>query len=110
MSYIYVGSPYSGSPEQMEHRFRQTLHYTTALLKQRKWAYSPIVHCHEMAKIYKLPTDMGYWAEYNFAMMKAAYEFHVLQLEGWKDSQGLQIETAYWRGLQRPGPILIAWK
>lgn len=107
MSYIYVGSPYSNG--NLEHRYRQVMHYCHQLMKMRKWCYSPIVHCHEIAKVYKLPTDVGYWAEYNFAMMRGAYAFHVLQLEGWDKSTGVQIETAYWRGMGREGPILVKW-
>jgi len=108
MSFIYIGSPYSNG--NLEQRYRQVLHYCATLMRQKKWCYSPIVYCHEMAKVYNLPKDTGFWAEFNFAMMEAAIDFHILQIEGWQQSQGLAIEIAFWKRMRRPQPVMIEWK
>lgn len=107
MSLIYVGSPYSNG--DLEYRYRQAMHYVAALKKARKWAFSPIVYCHEMASIYKFPTDGNWWAEFNFIMLEKADFFHVLQLDGWEQSGGLQMEIAFWSRLHRGGPVFVNW-
>lgn len=98
MTFIYIASPYSDPDEKVrETRYLQASHYLSFLLSRRQWAYSPIVHCHNMAKVFRLPTDAAFWAEYNFAMLEAAREMHVLQLKGWERSVGVSHEIAFCR-------------
>ena len=96
--FIYVGSPYSHpDPSIMERRYRNVMFYMLQLFKNRQWAYSPILHCHDMANKFGLPKEAKYWANYNFAMLSAAREFHVYCLPGWDESVGLSHEVAFWR-------------
>jgi Domain of unknown function (DUF1937) len=62
-----------------------------------------------MAKTYKFPTDISYWAEFNFSMLERANEFHVLQMEGWERSAGLAVEIAFWARLNRGSPAFVTW-
>lgn len=96
--FIYIASPYShADPEVRERRYQQVMYYTAALLGTRRWCYSPIVHCHELANTHNIPTDAQYWMNYNFAMLSSAKELHVYCLDGWQDSVGVAAETAFWR-------------
>lgn len=96
--FIYVASPYSdGSMTVMDQRYQQVMWYTVGLLANKQWCYSPIVHCHEMAKMHQLPRDAQYWMSYNFAMLASARELHVYCMDGWNQSVGVAAEIAFWR-------------
>lgn len=110
--FIYIASPYSHERESvMENRYKQVMWYTLGLLKRRQWCFSPILHCHEIAKQFSLPRDVKYWMNYNFAMLSAARELHVLCLPGWQDSVGVSSEVAFWRNAcERPPSFVEADK
>lgn len=96
MSFLYVASPYShANPEIMHQRFLRAEHYCANALRNNHWVYSPIVHCHEMARRHGLPTDAKFWAAYNKAMMEAASGLEVLMLPGWTESKGVNEELGY---------------
>lgn len=97
---IYVASPYSHSDlEVMNHRFRAVERVTAQLLQHKIWCYSPIVHCHELASQYKLPTEHDYWREYNFHMLDRSSALLVHQQEGWDTSIGVTEEIEYSHGI-----------
>lgn len=90
---IYLASPYSDpDPLIMRTRFLLAEQCTAALLSQRQSVYSPIVHCHEIAQRYALPTDFAFWKSYNFDMLRRADSFGVLRIRGWNTSVGLTAE------------------
>lgn len=95
--FIYIASPYS-HPETlvMSQRYYDVMDYVVGLLRENKWCYSPIVHCHEMANTHHLPTDAAFWKDYNYTMMRAASGLHVLMLDGWRQSVGVADEIAWW--------------
>lgn len=95
MSFIYVASPYSGSVDIMEARFRLAETYVAWLLSSSIWCYSPIVHCHEIARRYSLPIDFDYWQKYNRAMLAKASQLHILCIDGWQASKGVKAETLF---------------
>lgn len=93
---IYLASPYTHEdPFIMEERYLQASKALTWLLKQKKWAYSPIVHCHELAKIGGLPKDAAFWQEYDFYMLSKSETFMILRIEGWEASKGVAAEKEY---------------
>jgi hypothetical protein len=65
---------------------------TEWLLRERRWVYSPIVHCHQLATEYGLPRDAKFWQDYNRAMLDAAAGMYVLLSDGWKASIGMKLE------------------
>lgn len=92
---IYLASPYSHpDPEIVRERYAKTLKATAELLLRRKIVFSPIVHCHQMALIYKMPTSAEYWKQYNHGMLLAALELYVLQIRGWDTSPGVAYEIS----------------
>ncbi len=95
MSYIYLASPYTDKTEVvMERRYQSVMDFTAKMLSAKLWVYSPIVHCHELAKAYGFPRDRGFWEDYNRAMIQPAMELWVLKLPGWEDSEGIKGEIA----------------
>ena len=63
------------------------------MLKEGLAVYSPIVHCHELAKIADLPRDAAFWRKYNFTMLAAAESIGVLMLPAWDQSVGIGEEV-----------------
>ena len=93
---IYVASPYSHPDmEMMEARFQRVSMYVRDLLADKQWCYSPIVHCHELALTYSLPTDASYWGAYNRHMISKANSLHVLMLKDWEHSHGIKLEIVH---------------
>ena len=96
MAYIYLGSPYSDKSKLVQHtRYLQVSKVVADMLCSGIHVYSPIVHCHELAKRFRLPGDFNFWCEYNYAMLERAAAFHLLELEGWNDSRGLKAEIKF---------------
>lgn len=93
--YVYIASPYS-HPEPLirEERYLRTSYYLMQCLRKGKWAYSPIVHCHELAKIWSMGKDAKTWKLYNFAMLSGAHTLEILRLDGWQHSSGIKDEYA----------------
>ncbi len=103
---IYIASPYTHDDHiVVEKRYKQTQEYVGKLFKERIWAFSPIVHCHTIAKLYDLPTDAHYWLEYNLHMLTRADALHVLQLYDWIGSVGVRNEVFFWNALKHDAII-----
>jgi Domain of unknown function (DUF1937) len=96
MSYIYLASPYTAAQDEtMEDRFCEAERCLAWLLDRKHWTYSPIVHCHALAKRFILPRDYAFWREYNYCMMTKANSLYVLTIDGWEESRGVQQEIAF---------------
>ena len=103
MPYSYVASPYSSrDPFVMEGRYYKAMLYCANALKLKQFVYSPIVHCHAMARIHNLPTNAAFWEDYNKAMLASADALIVLQLRDWQQSVGVAMEIAYANELKKP--------
>lgn len=93
---IYLASPYSSTyPDIVHSRFEDTMEFISSRIP-RFPIFSPIVHCHELAKKYNLPTDAQSWQEYNESFLSRANKLWVLQLDGWQKSLGVRKEIDYW--------------
>lgn len=101
---IYIASPYSKNTldaeysyeeEHRDFRYRSTREYVAKLLQQKKWCYSPIVHCHDLANTHNLPTDAEFWWDYNKHFLDRADQVHVLKLVNWEGSKGVAKEIQY---------------
>lgn len=91
----YLASPYTDpDPWVREDRYLRAAKVLTDYLTARIWTYSPIVHCHELAKIVALPADADFWREYDFHMLSKSDMLMVLRIEGWGASKGVNAEIA----------------
>ena len=89
---IYVASPYSHAVLAVrEARFEMACLATAQLIRKGKPTVSPIVHSHPLVK-FGLPTDWDFWQCCDQALMSCCQEFVVLQLDGWRESRGVQAE------------------
>lgn len=93
MGFIYMASPYSGTPEQQQERYEKARWAAAELIKQGSVIFSPIVHCHEILFNHDLPGDIDFWHWYDRAMIEAAHTFAILKLPGWDESKGIKWET-----------------
>lgn len=90
---IYLASPYSHKSVSIkESRYLFAMKCTAALIKKKLFVWSPIVHCHEMAKRHGMPDDAAFWMEYNFDFIRHSQAVYVLALYGWKESVGVKEE------------------
>jgi len=93
IGYIYLASPYSHKDKGMlEIRYLRVMVAVAQLFQQKIAVFSPIVHCHELAKEHDLPTDADFWKFYNRTMLQGARELWLLLLDGWKESKGMKGE------------------
>lgn len=93
---IYIASPYfSPDPAVMQQRYEAVRAYNAKLLSEGLYAYSPIVHCHDMALAHDLPKDAQYWLNFNHHMLGLAKTLHVLMLQGWEKSHGVRNEIFF---------------
>jgi Domain of unknown function (DUF1937) len=96
MSFIYLASPYSDPDPAVRHqRYLEALDATAWLLKKSIWVYSPIVHCHNLARTYNLPTDVAFWGTYNKVMLRAAGQLWILVNKATSGSKGVRQEIGY---------------
>jgi hypothetical protein len=70
------------------------MEFTASKLKSGEFVYSPIVHCHNMAEIYDIPTGFEFWKNYNEAMILSAKGLLVYAIPGWRTSIGVTAEIA----------------
>lgn len=93
---IYLASPYTADdPDLVEARYQAVAKETARLLTLGLIVYSPIVHCHHLAKEYNLPTTFDFWQDYNMGMLSAAQSLWVFTTMGWQESKGVQSEIAF---------------
>lgn len=90
---IYVASPYSSpDPVIQEARFKVVEYFTAYWLRLGAPVFSPIVYCHHMSLVHRLPGDFAFWGEFNRKMLERATDLWVLKLDGWQVSTGVQAE------------------
>lgn len=96
VGFAYLASPYTHSdPLVREERYLRTMKVLADRLKRGEWTYSPIVHCHELAKTFRMPVEHDFWLDYDRTMILAADRFLVLRLEDWELSRGIKSEIEY---------------
>ncbi len=108
---IYVVNPYSPQEDHptvdiLEVRYLQVMRFVANNFGsggKREWLYSPILHCHEMAKRFDLPTSFDFWQDYDRHMLHLSEELWILMMPGWKTSTGVRAEAGYMgRTLAKP--------
>jgi hypothetical protein len=98
MTYKYLASPYTHPDKAvMQARFEEAERCLAWLLNLKIWAYAPIVHCHALARKYELPPSHDFWLDYDRAMILGSNGVLVLQIDGGKESKGVQSELLFAR-------------
>jgi nucleoside 2-deoxyribosyltransferase len=100
---VYLASPYSHPDPAVKHeRFLAACRAAGSLIQQGVHVFSPIAHTHPIALACDLPGGWEFWAEYDRLMIAACDELHVLMLDGWRQSAGVQAEMLIAETLGKP--------
>lgn len=92
---IFISSPYSHEKKTVkEHRYKLAVKYTAMLLNRGEIAISPIAYGHAIAEQEKLPTDWAFWNKFCSEILFRCDCMHVLMLDGWDTSEGVQEEMS----------------
>ncbi|WP_417851063.1 DUF1937 family protein [Thalassoglobus sp.] len=99
---IYLASPYSHEDQSVrELRFHAACRVTADLIRHGQAVYSPVVHAHPLTK-QNLPTDWSFWKSIDEELLGYCDALLVLQLDGWKESVGVQAEIVIAQQFGKP--------
>lgn len=91
---IYLASPYSHpDPEVRRQRFDTVCFAAAGFMREGHHIFSPIAHTHPIAMQGDLPKGWEFWAEYDRKIIAVCGELWVLQMDGWRESQGVAAEV-----------------
>lgn len=94
--FYYLASPYTHPDETVrDFRYYQALRTVAYLCATGYTVISPIVQCHEMAKLHILPTNFEFWKTWNEHLIRASIGMIILKLDGWMDSNGITDEIMF---------------
>ena len=98
---IYLASPYSHpDPLVRQIRFDAACRAAAALIKAGHAVIAPIVQGHPLVR-FGVPGDWSFWAPLAREYIARCDEVLVLQIDGWRESQGVRAELALARELCR---------
>lgn len=69
--------------------------YAGYLCSQGEVAISPITYGHVLASFVEMPTDWSFWKNFCLTMLVQCTEMHVLMLENWSISEGVEGEIEF---------------
>lgn len=99
---IYLSSPYRHeNPVEREHRYYWNIAAAAHLIREGYIVFSPIVHSHQLAK-WGITAGLSFWLRQDKPMLEMCSEMITLTLPGWRESDGIRIETAIIRGMGKP--------
>lgn len=100
---VYLGSPYTKYVAGLDAAFRDVSAFAAMLLKDGVKVYSPIAHTHPIAIHGNLdPRNHEIWLPFDQAMMDAADAMCIADMDGWRESYGVQYEIDYFRKAGKP--------
>jgi len=105
---IYLASAYThADPAVRQERFDAACRAAATLIRVGKTVFSPIAHSHTLCQ-FGLPLDWQFWQRHDRRYLEVCDEIVVLMLDGWRESVGVQAETAIAQGLGKPVSFLTA--
>lgn len=107
---LYLASPYSPlepTDPTMDQRLEEAERATAWLYKQGYMTFSPIIHCHRLARNNNLPHGFDYWMPLDYRFIRGCDIVCVLTTPGWKRSKGVTAEVRYALNLSKPRWALI---
>jgi hypothetical protein len=93
---IYLASPYS-HPDSMvrKQRYDQVTKYAAKQIAAGNIVFSPITYGHIMTEFETLPTNFEFWENFCFSFLSKCDEMHILKIEGWEISNGIDMEEQF---------------
>lgn len=90
---IYIAAPYSHNDKSVvKQRVKMVCEYSADLLVNKKSCISPITVGTGILSEVSLPTDFEFWQNLSYDLLDICSEMHVLMIDGWKESIGVQAE------------------
>lgn len=106
--FLYLASPYSHKEDSIkESRYEAAMAGAAFLYNQGFQVFSPIAHCHVIAKTHDLPGHYAFWQRMDHTMIQKSAGVIVLVIDGWATSEGVQDEIRLARRLGKPVWALI---
>jgi len=96
---IYLAMPYTGNENQSFHVANLV---AGLLMRQGHIVFSPISHTHPIAVECNLPKDWDYWKRFDEEFIGFCDEVHVVKLNGFEKSKGVNTEIEITRKLEKP--------
>ena len=101
---IYLAQPYTGTDDEMQHRYEIGCEVSAKLMREGHFIFSPIAHGHGIAD-FGLPREFEYWRGYCELTLGRCDELFLLMIDGWQASTGVEHELSF--ADQRGIPIKI---
>lgn len=99
----YLATPYTHEdPAVMVQRFELVNKVAGVLLERGISVFSPISHFHPIAMAHKLPTGWEFWKEVDTVYLGLSREMLILDIDGVKESTGVNAEIEISRKLGLP--------
>ena len=93
---IFVSSPYTHKDKEVVNkRYEDVSKYAGKLVSEGQTAFSPITYGHVLCSFQDMPTDFEFWQDFCISFLSKCETLHVLKLEGWEESVGVEAEIAY---------------
>ncbi len=102
MKLIYLGCPYSGVSDVVEQRMELFCRQVARMQLRGDLVVSPLLMHFVLKYEPKLANDWNFWKTYSRELLSRCDEFHILGLEGWEKSTGLQGEIEIAKELGKP--------
>lgn len=99
----YLATPYTLYEGGIDAAYEMACAAAGRFYKHRIPVYSPIAHCHGIAKHGQLDAlDAGFWLDMHATAMHRCDGLIVWQAYGWKDSYGIQKEIEEFQRQNKP--------
>lgn len=99
---IYVASPYWDKDQRIINERMEVVYSIVAKLMQGGvHAVTPML-MHEVVLRHELPNDFVFWGEYSFNLLKRCDAIHVIMIDGWDKSRGVEEEIRFAHELNIP--------
>ena len=100
---IYLAIPYNDPDSAIrENRFEIANTISARLMNMEYNVFSPISHSHPIAVQCGLPKGYEFWKEWNKTFIEWCDELHVVCIDGWRESRGVQDEIRIANEMGKP--------
>ena len=104
--YWYIATPYTLFKDGLDAAAEAACRVAGALIKEGVSVYSPIAHCHWIAKFSGIdPLAVDLWLEQQDPMIAGARGLIVAKLPGWDGSDGVRHEV---RKFRTAGKLIVS--
>lgn len=103
MTLFYLATPYTKYADGIYAAFEDAARLAARLLRAGHVVYSPIAHTHPIATLGGIdPLDHTIWLDFDSRMMRAADAILVAQMDGWRESYGVNHEIEFFKSAGKP--------